>query len=174
MKGAFGERLEQELELRFRIIRMKRIPWASCGCWNQTRVVACPDFQVFRRMLETHKGHISYLSASECKPCPQPCQSPSGHLSVQPHTCSGTGSSSSLSPASIAEDVLFNSTNEDQVTVLAESIGVTSLVLISDDAQNILLISSPPFFFSLLPFSGSILPLSASSPPLLVCRTLVQ
>lgn len=145
-------------------------------------MVACPDFQVFQRMLETHKGHISYLSASECKPCPQPCQSPSGHLSVQPHTCGGTGSSSSLSPASIAEDVFFNSTNEDQVTVytsdwnhfpffrssFSQTVNIFDtqlIVLVRGEhwcnlfsfAQNILLISLPPFF-SLLPFSGSILP----------------
>lgn len=159
-----------------------------------------PIFRFCQKMPETHKRHISYLSASECKPCPQPRQSPSDHLSVQPHTCSGTGSSSSLSPASIAEDVFFNSTNEDQVKVhtsgwdhfpffrssfrlstfsslsssslLEQSSGVT-LVLVSADVQNILLISLPPFF-PLLPLSGSILHLSASSPPLLICRTLVQ
>ncbi|XP_051232524.1 rho guanine nucleotide exchange factor 18 isoform X1 [Dicentrarchus labrax] len=56
----------------------------------------------------------SFKRASECKPCSQPCGPPSAQLSVQPYVPSGTGSSSSLSPASVAEDVFFGSTNEDQ------------------------------------------------------------
>lgn len=79
-----------------------------------TRVL-CSCSLHFQGMFVTHKHHVHYLSASECKPYTQPCGSPSAHLSVQPHAPSGTGSSSSLSPASIAEDVFFNSTNEDQV-----------------------------------------------------------
>lgn len=66
-------------------------------------------------MLAAHKHHIHYFSASECKPCSESCGPPSAQLSVQPHAPSGTGSSSSLSPASIAEDVFFGSTTEDQV-----------------------------------------------------------
>lgn len=69
----------------------------------------------FREMFITHKHHIRHLSASECKPCSQPCGPPSAQLSVQPHAPSGTGSSSSLTPTSVAEDVFFGSTNEDQV-----------------------------------------------------------
>ncbi|XP_054458240.1 rho guanine nucleotide exchange factor 18-like isoform X2 [Anoplopoma fimbria] len=57
----------------------------------------------------------SYKRASECKPCSEPCGPPSAPLRVQPHAPSGTGSSSSsLSPASIAEDVFFGSNNKDQ------------------------------------------------------------
>ncbi|XP_070764989.1 rho guanine nucleotide exchange factor 18 [Enoplosus armatus] len=52
----------------------------------------------------------SFKRASECKPCSQPCGPPSD----QPHAPTGTGSSSSLSPSSIAEDAFFGSTNEDQ------------------------------------------------------------
>lgn len=66
-------------------------------------------------MFLTCKHHIYCISASECKPCSQPCGPASAQLSVQPQAPSGTGSSSSLSPASIAEDVFFGSTNEDQV-----------------------------------------------------------
>lgn len=63
----------------------------------------------------THKHHIQYLLASECKPCSQPCGPSNAQLNVQPCAPSGKGSSSSLSPASIAEDVFFVSTNDDQV-----------------------------------------------------------
>lgn len=69
----------------------------------------------FHEKFIADRHRIHYLSASECKPSTQPFGSPSAHLSVQPHVLSGTGSSSSLSPASVAEDVFFNSTNEDQV-----------------------------------------------------------
>ncbi|XP_047198822.1 rho guanine nucleotide exchange factor 18 isoform X3 [Hippoglossus stenolepis] len=56
----------------------------------------------------------SFKRASECKPCSPPCGPPSGQLSVQPAAPSGKGSSSSLSPASIAEDVFFGNTSDDQ------------------------------------------------------------
>ncbi|XP_042272363.1 rho guanine nucleotide exchange factor 18 isoform X1 [Thunnus maccoyii] len=56
----------------------------------------------------------SFKRASECKPCSQPCGPPIAQLSVQPPAPSGTGSSSSLSPASTAEDVFFGNTTEDQ------------------------------------------------------------
>lgn len=68
----------------------------------------------FQEMFITHKHHIHYLSASECKPC-QSCGPPSAQICVQPHALSETGSSSSLSPASITEDGFFGSTNKDQV-----------------------------------------------------------
>ncbi|KAA8589612.1 hypothetical protein FQN60_012977 [Etheostoma spectabile] len=55
----------------------------------------------------------SFKRASECKPC-QSCGPPSAQICVQPHTHSVTGSSSSLSPASVTEDVFFGSTNKDQ------------------------------------------------------------
>lgn len=71
--------------------------------------------KLLREMFLTCKHHIYCLSASECKPCSQPCGPASAQLSVQPQAPSGTGSSSSLSPASITEDVFFGSTNEDQV-----------------------------------------------------------
>ncbi|XP_071399428.1 rho guanine nucleotide exchange factor 18 isoform X1 [Centroberyx affinis] len=60
----------------------------------------------------------SFKRASECKPCSPSCGPPSAPLSSQPYTPSvaGTGSSSSLSPASIAEDVFFSSANDDQDT----------------------------------------------------------
>ncbi|XP_047443182.1 rho guanine nucleotide exchange factor 18 isoform X2 [Mugil cephalus] len=56
----------------------------------------------------------SFKRASECKPCSQPCGPPSARLSVQPHAPSGKGSSSSLSPASIAEDAFFGNNSDDQ------------------------------------------------------------
>ncbi|XP_075944102.1 rho guanine nucleotide exchange factor 18 [Anarhichas minor] len=57
----------------------------------------------------------SFKRASECKPCSQPCGPPSAQLGVQPHAPSRTGSSSSsLSPASVTEDVFFGSINKDQ------------------------------------------------------------
>ncbi|KAK2835510.1 hypothetical protein Q5P01_015994 [Channa striata] len=56
----------------------------------------------------------SFKRASECKPCSQPCGPSSAQLCVQPHAPSGKGSSSSLSPSSIAEDVFFGSTKDDQ------------------------------------------------------------
>ncbi|KAM3619498.1 uncharacterized protein V6R79_009228 [Siganus canaliculatus] len=59
----------------------------------------------------------SFKRASECKPCNnQPCERPAAQLSVQPHAPSGTSSSSSLSPASIAEDVFFGSSDKDPDT----------------------------------------------------------
>ncbi|XP_067368956.1 rho guanine nucleotide exchange factor 18 isoform X2 [Channa argus] len=56
----------------------------------------------------------SFKRASECKPCSQPCGLSSARICVQPHVPSGKGSSSSLSPASIAEDVFFGTTKDDQ------------------------------------------------------------
>ncbi|XP_053286158.1 rho guanine nucleotide exchange factor 18 isoform X2 [Pleuronectes platessa] len=56
----------------------------------------------------------SFKRASECKPCSPPCGPPSAQLSVQPAAPSGRGSSSSLSPASIAENVFFGNTSDDQ------------------------------------------------------------
>ncbi|XP_037324974.2 rho guanine nucleotide exchange factor 18 isoform X2 [Pungitius pungitius] len=56
----------------------------------------------------------SFKRASECKPCSQPCGSPASQLGVQPHA--GSSSSSSLSPASVTEDVFFGSLNKDQDT----------------------------------------------------------
>ncbi|XP_029355223.1 rho guanine nucleotide exchange factor 18 isoform X2 [Echeneis naucrates] len=52
----------------------------------------------------------SFKRASECKPCSRPCESPAGQIHLQPPAPGGKGSSSSLSPASITEDVLFDST----------------------------------------------------------------
>ncbi|KAM9762289.1 rho guanine nucleotide exchange factor 18 isoform 2-T2 [Menidia menidia] len=52
----------------------------------------------------------SFKRASECKPC----ESPSVQLSVQPPAPSGKGSSCSLPPASISEDVFFGGINDDQ------------------------------------------------------------
>lgn len=56
--------------------------------------------------------------ASESKPCSQPCEPPGAHLSVQP--TSAKGSSSSLSPASVTEDVSFGWTSDDQVKLNTE------------------------------------------------------
>nr|XP_019936690.1 PREDICTED: rho guanine nucleotide exchange factor 18-like isoform X1 [Paralichthys olivaceus] len=54
------------------------------------------------------------ITSSECKPCSPPCGPPSAQLSVQPAAPSGKGSCSSLSPASIAEDIFFGNTSDDQ------------------------------------------------------------
>ncbi|XP_056132841.1 uncharacterized protein LOC130109901 [Lampris incognitus] len=55
----------------------------------------------------------SFKRASECKPCSRPSEPPGD----QPYTAvAGTGSSSSTSPASIAEDVFFSNTNDNQDT----------------------------------------------------------
>ncbi|KAM4738432.1 rho guanine nucleotide exchange factor 18 [Anableps anableps] len=54
----------------------------------------------------------SFKRASECKPCSQSCGNPSTQLSVQ--APSGKGSSSSLPPASITEDVFSDNTSDDQ------------------------------------------------------------
>ncbi|XP_029004831.2 rho guanine nucleotide exchange factor 18 isoform X2 [Betta splendens] len=58
----------------------------------------------------------SFKRASECKPCSRPCGPPSARPSLQPCAPSGRGSSSSPSPASIAEDVFFGGANDDQDT----------------------------------------------------------
>ncbi|TNM88028.1 hypothetical protein fugu_006249 [Takifugu bimaculatus] len=58
----------------------------------------------------------SFKRASECKPCVEPCGSPGSHLAVQPYAPGGAGSSTSLPPASIAEDAFFSSTPEDEDT----------------------------------------------------------
>ncbi|KAK5907657.1 hypothetical protein CesoFtcFv8_005478 [Champsocephalus esox] len=52
----------------------------------------------------------SFKRASECKPCIAPC----GSLSVPPQAPFETGSSSSLSPPSIAEDAFFGSSKKDK------------------------------------------------------------
>ncbi|MEQ2313576.1 hypothetical protein AMECASPLE_003363 [Ameca splendens] len=54
----------------------------------------------------------SFKRASECKPCSQTCGNPSTQLGVQAPT--GKGSSSSLPPASITEDVFTDNTSDDQ------------------------------------------------------------
>ncbi|XP_054903492.1 rho guanine nucleotide exchange factor 18 isoform X1 [Poeciliopsis prolifica] len=55
----------------------------------------------------------SFKRGSECKPCShQSCGNPSTQLSVQ--APSGKGSSSSLPPASITEDVFSDNTSDDQ------------------------------------------------------------
>ncbi|XP_023195125.1 rho guanine nucleotide exchange factor 18 isoform X1 [Xiphophorus maculatus] len=54
----------------------------------------------------------SFKRASECNPCSQSCGNPSTQLSVQ--APSGKGSSSSLPPASITEDVFSGNTSDDQ------------------------------------------------------------
>ncbi|XP_043985335.1 rho guanine nucleotide exchange factor 18 isoform X2 [Gambusia affinis] len=54
----------------------------------------------------------SFKRASECNPCSQSCGNPSTQLRVQPP--SGKGSSSSLPPASITEDVFSDNTSDDQ------------------------------------------------------------
>ncbi|KAF7653327.1 hypothetical protein LDENG_00084740 [Lucifuga dentata] len=60
----------------------------------------------------------SFKRVSECKPCSRSCRSPSAPLSGQPYAphVAGTESSSSLSPVSIAEDVFFDNSNNDQDT----------------------------------------------------------
>ncbi|XP_038163871.1 rho guanine nucleotide exchange factor 18 [Cyprinodon tularosa] len=54
----------------------------------------------------------SFKRASKCKPCSESCGNPSTQLSAQ--TPSGIGSSSSLPPASITEDVFTDNTSDDQ------------------------------------------------------------
>ncbi|KAM4575042.1 rho guanine nucleotide exchange factor 18 isoform 1-T1 [Fundulus diaphanus] len=54
----------------------------------------------------------SFKRASDCKPCSQSCGNPSTQLSVQ--APSGKGSSCSLPPASITEDVFADNTSDDQ------------------------------------------------------------
>lgn len=63
-----------------------------------------------------NKGQIQlFFSASECKPCSRSCEPPTAQLGVLP--TSGKGSSSSLSPASVTEDVSLGSTSDDQVKI---------------------------------------------------------
>ncbi|XP_049443520.1 rho guanine nucleotide exchange factor 18 isoform X2 [Epinephelus fuscoguttatus] len=84
----------------------------------------------------------SFKRASECKPCSQPCEPPSTQLSVLPHAASGTGSSSSLSPASIAEDIFFGSTNKDQDTCSVVSDYDCPCVEVSSSVEDLLAFSS--------------------------------
>uniref|UniRef100_A0A8D2ZTK0 Rho/rac guanine nucleotide exchange factor (GEF) 18b n=1 Tax=Scophthalmus maximus TaxID=52904 RepID=A0A8D2ZTK0_SCOMX len=56
----------------------------------------------------------SLKRASECKPCSLPCGPPSARVSVQPPVPIWKRSSPSPSPASIAEDVFFGDTSDDQ------------------------------------------------------------
>ncbi|XP_042372648.1 rho guanine nucleotide exchange factor 18 isoform X2 [Plectropomus leopardus] len=85
----------------------------------------------------------SFKRASECKPCSPPCGPPSAQLSAQPHTPSGTGSSSSLSPASIAEDVFFGSTNKDQdACSVVSDYDCPGCVELSSSVEDLLALSS--------------------------------
>ncbi|XP_044056209.1 rho guanine nucleotide exchange factor 18 isoform X2 [Siniperca chuatsi] len=84
----------------------------------------------------------SFKRASECKPCSQPCGPPSAQLSVQPHAPSGSGSSSSLSPVSIAEDVFFGSTSEDQDACSVVSDYDCPYVEVSNSVEDLLGLSS--------------------------------
>ncbi|KAI3368754.1 hypothetical protein L3Q82_025742, partial [Scortum barcoo] len=79
---------------------------------------------------------------SECKPCNQPCGPASAQLSVQPYAPSGTGSSNSLSPASIAEDVFFGSTNDDQDTCSVVSDYDCPCAEVSNSVEDLLALSS--------------------------------
>ncbi|XP_072245594.1 rho guanine nucleotide exchange factor 18 isoform X1 [Leuresthes tenuis] len=58
----------------------------------------------------------SFKRASECKPCSQPSENLTAQLSVQPQAASEKGSSCSLPPTSVSEDVFFGSTSDDQDT----------------------------------------------------------
>ncbi|XP_041646746.1 rho guanine nucleotide exchange factor 18 isoform X2 [Cheilinus undulatus] len=63
----------------------------------------------------------SFKRASECKPCSQPCGSGSPGTQQGVPRPSGTGSSSSLSPASIPEDVFFGRNNDqDTCSVVSD------------------------------------------------------
>ncbi|XP_041791117.1 rho guanine nucleotide exchange factor 18 isoform X1 [Chelmon rostratus] len=84
----------------------------------------------------------SFKRASESKSCSQPCGPPSGQLSIQPHAPSGTGSSSSLSPASVTEDVFFGSTNEDQDTCSVVSDYDCPCAEVSNSVEDLLRLSS--------------------------------
>ncbi|XP_070687927.1 rho guanine nucleotide exchange factor 18 [Pempheris klunzingeri] len=84
----------------------------------------------------------SFKRASECKPCSQPCEPPSAKFSVQSHAPSGTGSSSSLSPASITEDVFFGGSNEDQDACSVVSDYDCPCVEVSNSVEDLLGLSS--------------------------------
>ncbi|XP_076582434.1 rho guanine nucleotide exchange factor 18 isoform X2 [Chaetodon auriga] len=84
----------------------------------------------------------SFKRASDSKACSQPCGPPSAQLSVQPRAPSGTGSSSSLSPASVAEDVFFGSTNEDQDTCSVVSDYDCPCAEVSNSVEDLLRLSS--------------------------------
>lgn len=117
-KGAFGERLEPGLQwcLFFHPARTCSIPvmqWMKSATHGFICVI-CVEVKRFGELL-TNKCHTDSFLASECKPCSQPCGPPSAQLNVQPHAPSGTESSSSLSPASIAEDAFFGNNSDDQV-----------------------------------------------------------
>ncbi|XP_037625436.1 rho guanine nucleotide exchange factor 18 isoform X2 [Sebastes umbrosus] len=84
----------------------------------------------------------SFKRASECKPCSQPCGPPSAQLSVQPHAASRTESSSSLSPASIAEDVFFGSTIKDPDACSVVSDYDCPCVEVSSSVEDLLGLSS--------------------------------
>ncbi|XP_030583086.1 uncharacterized protein LOC115778865 [Archocentrus centrarchus] len=75
-----------------------------------------PSFSAFFFFCEQEDFTFCHLlpliQSSECKPCSQSCEPPTAQLSVQP--TSGKGSSSSLSPASVTEDVSLGSTSDDQ------------------------------------------------------------
>ncbi|XP_028442929.1 rho guanine nucleotide exchange factor 18 isoform X2 [Perca flavescens] len=83
----------------------------------------------------------SFKRASECKPC-QSCGPPSAQICVQPHAPSETGSSSSLSPASISEDVFFGSTNKDQDACSVVSDYDCPCVEVSSSVEDLLGLSS--------------------------------
>ncbi|XP_068447221.1 uncharacterized protein [Clinocottus analis] len=87
----------------------------------------------------------SFKRASECKPCSQPCGPPSAQLGVQPHAPSGTrssSSSSSLSPASVTEDVFFGSINKDQDACSVVSDYDCPCADVSSSLENLLGLSS--------------------------------
>lgn len=130
-KGAFSERLEKGPLLSFSSIihKIAEIDYTGVVQLSKpaTSVVLCMFFLFvvlvnllcFQEIFLTHNpSHTHYLSASESKPCSQPCGPSNAQVSVQPHAPSGKGSSSSLSPASVTEDVFFGSTNDDQVKLL--------------------------------------------------------
>ncbi|XP_039984340.1 rho guanine nucleotide exchange factor 18 isoform X2 [Xiphias gladius] len=72
----------------------------------------------------------SFKRASECKPCSQPCG--------QPPAPSGKGSSSSLSPSSIAEDVFFVNTSDyqDACSVVSDYHCVEDLLGLSSSLRD--------------------------------------
>ncbi|XP_034386005.1 rho guanine nucleotide exchange factor 18 isoform X3 [Cyclopterus lumpus] len=96
-------------------------------CFGEQRGLTC------RHLLPT-------ITPSECKPC-----SPSAQLSVQPQAPSRTGSSSSsssLSPASVTEDVFFGSINKDQDVCSVVSDYDCPCADVSSSLENLLGLSS--------------------------------
>ncbi|KAM6921115.1 uncharacterized protein FYW49_006892 [Xenentodon cancila] len=79
----------------------------------------------------------SFKRASESNACSHSCGNPSAQVNVQPHTSSGKGSSPSLSPASITEDVFFGSTSDDQDTSSVVSNHHCPSVEVSSSAEDL-------------------------------------